>query len=491
MSRWTKAFENHPFQEKWKSIVENTKTAYIEDKTIETDVQELARFKKAVTFLDSLLKACDPELTPESVWRNFDSEANNCLNQLNSFNSNDNIDHIKNANSHIDNLLSYLRPYVVNSKGSAQAAGRAFKAYSETIQKSLKEFKEETSSTIQEINTNKVNSDGYLEEIEDSKKRIKNFEKEFLDGDEETESIQSKILSMKDSVKEWYDKINVFHNELTTGDEEKDSLIKQIKTARDNTSEYSKTAKENLENSQKLINDLDVFYTRIFGKENNRGNRDGGLKKQLDQNLLNLNDITEKHKTKYVTIENEIKSLIGPATTAGLATAYKNLKESFDKPIENYTKLFYWSLFGLVSLAILSFSADIFYFKIDLKNTAQLFNNLIFKLPFLLPLVWLTVFASRRRSENSRLQQEYAHKEAIATSYQSFKEQIKDLNQTDNDMMMKLMETAILAIAFNASETLDGKHGDKMPLENVLDKLTDKFSDKFDNLDLNIKTKDK
>tara|TARA_R110001592_G_scaffold90460_2_gene265941 strand:+ start:8358 stop:8522 length:165 start_codon:yes stop_codon:yes gene_type:complete len=40
--------------------------------------------------------------------------------------------------------------------------------------------------------------------------------------------------------------------------------------------------------------------------------------------------------------------------------------------------------------------------------------------------------------------------------------------------MLTLPQKAISAIAFNASITLDGKHGDKMPLFETIDKLAEK-----------------
>lgn len=42
-------------------------------------------------------------------------------------------------------------------------------------------------------------------------------------------------------------------------------------------------------------------------------------------------------------------------------------------------------------------------------------------------------------------------------------------------MLDKLLTSAILAVASNASETLDKKHGDKMPFHEMLDGLSGVF----------------
>ena len=42
--------------------------------------------------------------------------------------------------------------------------------------------------------------------------------------------------------------------------------------------------------------------------------------------------------------------------------------------------------------------------------------------------------------------------------------------------MSKLLDTAISTIAYNASTTLDKKHGDKMPIHELLDNTASKIS---------------
>ena len=60
------------------------------------------------------------------------------LTNNNSFNQNKNIGHLKNSNGSLDNLLTYLRPYIISPSSAAQAANKSFKSYSETITKEMK-----------------------------------------------------------------------------------------------------------------------------------------------------------------------------------------------------------------------------------------------------------------------------------------------------------------------------------------------------------------
>ena len=153
------------------------------------------------------------------------------------------------------------------------------------------------------------------------------------------------------------------------------------------------------------------------------------------------------------------------------------MRKSFSKPIEQYSYLFYSSV-AVLTITTLVSSIDSFWTAnevikfVDITNLSELLNSLIHKLPIIVPVLWLAIFASKRRSEAQRLQQEYAHKEALAKSYQNFKTQIDNLNAPDKkeELMEKLLSAAIDAVAANASDSLDKKHGDKTPAHEGLDK---------------------
>lgn len=70
-----------------------------------------------------------------------------------------------------------------------------------------------------------------------------------------------------------------------------------------------------------------------------------------------------------------------------------------------------------------------------------------------------------------RLKQEYAHKEALAKSYESFKFQIEQLGgDSEVELLKKLLDTAISAVAKNASETLDKVPDNKTPILEISEK---------------------
>ena len=55
--------------------------------------------------------------------------------------------------------------------------------------------------------------------------------------------------------------------------------------------------------------------------------------------------------------------------------------------------------------------------------------------------------------------------------------QIQDLDDEDQSMQKAFIEKAVDAIAFNASQTLDGKHGDNHPAHDLFGKVVDTLAD--------------
>ena len=111
-----------------------------------------------------------------------------------------------------------------------------------------------------------------------------------------------------------------------------------------------------------------------------------------------------------------------------------------------------------------------------------LLGNFAVKIPFIIPALWLVIFMSRRRSEAERLSQEYVHKEVLAKSYDSYKQQIEKLSKEDQkELLPVLMEGMIRAISLNPAETLDKKHQSDSPISEFLkdNKFIDSIADKI------------
>jgi len=481
MSRWKNQFENHPFQKFWGDLIEATKNIQVDDESITTDVEEIARLRKVVEFIQQLILACDPEFVPATTWQNFNQQCQPCVIEVNHYINNRNIQHIVNANANVDNLLTYIRPYVVEPGKAAKAAQSAFVEYSNTILEGLQHFKDQTQNYSdefkgysQELIALKTELLEKFQNLKSTDQEIQELYKKYFEGNGQNKSVEAQMDGLAEEIEGFYNHISEYYKELT--DSGSDSIEQQISLAKSNSESNAESIEQLLQDTKTQLTALKSFYKDVVGQKDEDGNFVGGLKNDISGRIAELEDFKTKQETKYTALINQIEELIPGATSAGLAAAYRAMRKSFSKPIKQYSILFYVSI-GILSVTAFLSTIDSFWTAneiikfVDVTDVKNLISNLTHKLPIILPVLWLALFASKRRSEAQRLQQEYAHKEALAKSYQSFKLQVDSLGDDKKEALLeKLLGAAIDAVASNASDTLDKKHGDKTPVHEGLEK---------------------
>lgn len=475
MSRWLDLYTNHPFQAVWNALKENVATAKIDDETVLTSVKELARLKKVVAYIDGLLNSIDPELVPATTWDSFNSQVTPCNQQIVAFNSNRNIGHVQNANAHVDNLLTYIRPYMVIEGKAGKALQDSVKQYSKAIDEYIGGFQATSSKLLEDIKQSKGHIDQLHADIQATDKLAVQLKVKLFGDVENQDSIEAKIDAFIEEMASKLEEVKVFHNEAVVGDAKNPSTQNVIALAKQKVISDRESIENSLNDVDEEVKELNTFHTKIFGKANLDGKLEGGLAQELDIRIKALADFEGKQIVKYNALNNQIETLLPGATSAGLATAYKDMKESFDKPIGNATKVYYFSI-GLMVLASFIFSIEsiggeqlITFVKFE--NWDAVLKGLVSRLPFYGVVIWLAFVASKRRSEYQRLQQEYSHKEALAKSYDSYKTQLESLDKEDKSMQKEFIMKAIDAISYNASQTLDGRHGDNHPTIDLVGKV--------------------
>jgi hypothetical protein len=344
---------------------------------------------------------------------------------------------------------------------------------------------------------------GKITDTEAEYKKVQKFREEIeeyysiLFRDDEEKSIKEQIDTLLKTAEEKYDAINKFHDETLVDDTNQSTKAVIIEAKKDILRD-TKEANEKLIDVSGKIEELDKFYTKIFGTVNEDSKVVGGLKLEIEQRIKDLENFKSEQEKIYneemasrleslkkyeqeqqannKNLFEQIESLLPGATSTGLAKAYQDMKESFNKPIKSWNRVFIASIVIMFISTFVSFVdigivkdnvTTLFSFK-QMGDFTSTLNNLLFKLPLYAPLIWLAIFASKRRSENQRLQQEYAHKEALAKSYVSYKMQIDELNQEDKKLLEKLLDSSINTVSHNASESLDKKHGDSTPMQETI-----------------------
>ena len=478
MSRWIQEFSQHPFSSTWKLLLEQSAQLDVDDMTVETTVQELSRLKKALNFVDKIISNADLELTPRSVWSNCQGQADACLQQIRSYASNRNVAHLVQANEHADNLLTYVRPYLVTPPEALEAYGTAVRTYSEQVTDYIDSFRRSALHAQQTLKAAVEETKIHSSEISEIQERIKQVDAYFFDGIDNNDPAEQYLKEMISDVEKIHAKIETLREEIFDGPEATSALV----------TGYEKKIRQLHETLNVLIasssverKELGQFYERIFGKPSAENDEilEGGLKKELDTRLEQMENHEAIQKTRQEALFRQIESLLPGATSAGLASEYKKLKDNFSAPITKYTAVFYGSLVALflggLFMAIDKVSLNPYSIDIEVvkaSNWEEMLRTLLARAPIVIPVVWIAIFSATRRSQYERLQQEYAHKEALSASYESYKKQLAALN-VDGDILQKeLILRAIEAISYNASKTLDGIHTEKTPAHQIFDKLS-------------------
>lgn len=466
MSRWTSAFEQHGFHAQWSRLLSANNSIKPEDPGVQPHIEELARLRKVAAYIDQATRSVDPELLPLNFWDFIRDQMSACADQLVAFENSKNVDYLRAANNCLDNLLAQLRPYILAKGKLGPALQSAAKAYSEALTTGAAAIQANATKTLAGLADAQQRSSNLLEKVERETEEVNQKHDQFLVSSEDREATF-------DVLTRHIEEINTFYRRLAVGTDESSSIKEEVAAAREAATSGKEAIDKLRSGATSTVKELTAFETRILGVEDTDGKRSGGLSEELDSRLKALRDVEDQQGKRYTALNEQIESLLPGATSAGLASAYKQMKDSFGQPIKRANQVFYFSIVAIVVLSIFVNveSAGLWWIRfVHLTDWASVGRSLAHKLPFYAPLVWLAYYASKRRSEFQRLEQEYAHKEALAKSYDSYKKQIEELGGESDQLMRDLLAKAVDAIAFNASTSLDGKHGDKIPLQEAMEK---------------------
>lgn len=428
-------------------------------------IEKFAYLRKITTFLSEAMSCIDADFLPNAFLDSIKSYLSNMKNYLVNTRDYINLSYISYTEDCLDGVLQIVFPFILHKGKAIKGLRIGLNEYSKTINAHVENEFSEIKSIQESANEIKTELKNELDEFEALRTEIEEYRDLIFSADGVKKNIENLLKSSESKLSE----IEELHNSIY----EEDGLKQEIDEFYSNISDKNREINELKEDSSTTLQGLSNFYDKIFGKDDENGKKVGGLKQEIDQRRSDLDDFEQKQKNKYDELNKQIQSLLPGATSAGLSSAYYEMRNKFSKSAVWYGRGFYMSLIVL-SLVIycvrnLSIIEEIPLDKGLGISLLALFGNFAVKLPFILPALWFVIFVSKRRSEAERLTQEYAHKESLAKSYDSYKQQIKELSEKDeNELLPILMGNMIKAIALNPAETLDKKHQSDSPISEVL-----------------------
>ena len=105
----------------------------------------------------------------------------------------------------------------------------------------------------------------------------------------------------------------------------------------------------------------------------------------------------------------------------------------------------------------------------------NVYIELLRRVLFTGPFVWLAYYQAKKTNQYFRLEQEYAHKAVVSRSFEGYKSQVLELykdNPASQEMLQKLLGGSIDTIAKNPAEVLDNFKESSHPLEGIKENLS-------------------
>lgn len=295
---------------------------------------------------------------------------------------------------------------------------------------------------------------------------LASLKNDLLAGEEGLPSLPEQFESAAIEIEESRSKIESFYNKIFVPQESReDSLAEGITSF---VSEYEKATHSIAELHAKI----EQYSRDLFGYTNEDGEDIAGIQDKINIQIDRLKKLHDDNSEKQDALFNEIEGLLKGASTVALSKAFKEHKDSFDLTNHIWLVVFVVSIVSMMGLSIWAFVNANYQFEDMWKYTLG-------NIPFIGGAIWLAIYSSKQRSQNKRLQQEYAFKEDVAKIYYGLKKEIEDLGESDigqklNESVLKVI---IDVVSLNPSSTLDSNsHNDKGPILEVLNSIKSSFN---------------
>lgn len=171
------------------------------------------------------------------------------------------------------------------------------------------------------------------------------------------------------------------------------------------------------------------------------------LTAELNANKKTQNDLFNEFESQ----RQKISDLLGDANRTGMASSFINRRDQYDKPLEQWLRLFVGSMVVLILMAV--------WVVIPLFSDGN-WQDLLTRLPLVAPAIWLGWFSAKQYGYNVRLMEDYTYKAAAAMAFEGYKREIPD---SDVEMRKKLLETAIKHLGENPIRIFEGQNNHASP----------------------------
>lgn len=376
------------------------------------------------------------------------------------------------------------------------------------LAKQSKEILEKINSVFEEIDTNKTFVQTQANEVAESTGRfnseyqnIVNIITSFKERESELlksiTSLEEKILSIEGVFQK--------HPDINAEIVSIENLLSQIQDVDSKSSQLMKTISTRKNEIDRLHNEIIGFIeinqetkeeTHVPGIKDELQNSYNGFKEKLDilnADLQSLNETSiskynsfiemsnqEKEQTfkrwegNFETLKDKINKLLPKALTAGLSYAFANKKDDEVTAYEKHKTQFGWGIGGMVGVSSITVFVSIYFLTKDV-SIEEVINRIprivVGILPLYVPVLWLTISASKKMNLSKRLIEEYSHKEVLSKTFEGLSTQIEKIGSESisTELRMSLLDNFLEMYSQNPGRLISDYNNSDHPLMELLE----------------------
>lgn len=302
-----------------------------------------------------------------------------------------------------------------NARKAAEEASKTASALVPQIKafyESVETLKKQSDTEAQKVSKNATTADVSLSKIEASKSAADN--------------LLAELRSAQTAVNTVLAEANGLLREINSRQESAESTVNTVSTLVEQMTKTEQSVNDYESNLKRLVNDYEIVKTRVEG-------------------------------------------LLPGAASASLASAFRVQKDRFKRPQRMWMALFITSIVGLLGLALWG----LFQGGGLLENWDSILRMLVHRLPFVIPLVWIGLYAGHQYMLALRMEEEYAFKEAVSTAFEGYKREMQGISGADGATkeppINVLCGHILTSLARRPGVIYEGKQDDVTPLSCVSD----------------------
>lgn len=226
-----------------------------------------------------------------------------------------------------------------------------------------------------------------------------------------------------------------------------------------------------IQKTEKEVEGLASTVQALKGKVDSWAEGIEKLSNKSEEIIKNIN-AQEKELNNLIGLTNnthkQVESLLPGATSAGLASAFRQRKEEISKSKAYWITGFVLSLLGLLGMVIWIITI----FPKQGENNVEWWKFFLQRAPLSFPLIWLGWFFGRNYGHKVRLEEDYAFKESISSSFEGYKREMKEVDP--EQALAKLCDNTIFILSESPLRVFDRKTSDETPANSLLERFMPK-----------------